>query len=172
MSHSKVQNENSINIISIRSDHEGEFENENIQQFCEERGTFHNFSYPRTYKKNGVVERNKLISSILNDFNFPKFFYTEVTYTKKTAYELWKGRKSNILYFHLSDMNTKENLGKFDPKLNKGTFLGYLNASTPLVLEDASFKEYLVLLVSPKPSKVCLRSFKGKCAWEASKPST
>ncbi|RDY11400.1 hypothetical protein CR513_03959, partial [Mucuna pruriens] len=43
---------------------------------------------------------------------------------KKTLYELWKGRQPNISYFHLFGcecfiLNTKDNLGKFDPKSNK-----------------------------------------------------
>nr|KYP60209.1 Retrovirus-related Pol polyprotein from transposon TNT 1-94 [Cajanus cajan] len=38
----RIQNE------SIRSDHGGEFENEQFQDFCEENGIKHNFSTPRT----------------------------------------------------------------------------------------------------------------------------
>ncbi|RDX74664.1 hypothetical protein CR513_45562, partial [Mucuna pruriens] len=53
----RIQNEKGINITSIRSDHGGEFENENCQQFCEELGIHHNFSCPRTPQQNGVMER-------------------------------------------------------------------------------------------------------------------
>ena len=44
---------------------------------------------------------------------------------KKTPYELWKGRKSNISYFHTFGCtcyvlnNCKDNLGKFDSKSDK-----------------------------------------------------
>ena len=53
---------------------------------------------------------------------------------KKTPYELWKGRKPNISYFHIfrSDcfiLNTKDNLSKFDPKSDPGIFLGYSSVS-------------------------------------------
>ena len=39
-----VQNEKELKTIKIRSDHGGEFENEN---FCEENGFEHHFSFPR-----------------------------------------------------------------------------------------------------------------------------
>ena len=49
---------------------------------------------------------------------------------KKTPYELWKGRKSNISYFHIFGseyfiLNTKDKLLKFDPSV----FLGYSSMS-------------------------------------------
>ncbi|KAH9671200.1 hypothetical protein KPL70_017266 [Citrus sinensis] len=52
----------------------------------------------------------------------------------KTPYELWKDRKSNIGYFKVFGckcfvLNTKDNLGKFDPKSDVGIFLGYSNSS-------------------------------------------
>ncbi|KAH9751651.1 Integrase catalytic domain-containing protein [Citrus sinensis] len=52
----------------------------------------------------------------------------------KTPYELWKDRKPNIGYFKVFGckcfvLNTKDNLGKFDPKSYVGIFLGYLNSS-------------------------------------------
>ena len=44
---------------------------------------------------------------------------------KKTPHELWKGRKSNISYFHIFGfecyiLNTKDKLSKFDPKSDPG----------------------------------------------------
>ncbi|KAH9780087.1 Integrase catalytic domain-containing protein [Citrus sinensis] len=52
----------------------------------------------------------------------------------KTPYELWKDRKPNIGYFKVFGckcfvLNTKDNLGKFDPKSDVGIFLGYSNSS-------------------------------------------
>jgi len=51
-----------------------------------------------------------------------------------TLYELWKYRKPNISYCKAFGckcyiLNTKDNLGKFDPKFDVGIFLGYLNTS-------------------------------------------
>ncbi|RDX93739.1 hypothetical protein CR513_23956, partial [Mucuna pruriens] len=51
-----VQNEKGINIASIRSDHGGEFEYENIQKLYEEHDILYDFSYPRTPQQNGVVK--------------------------------------------------------------------------------------------------------------------
>jgi len=36
-----IQNEKGLNIVSIRSDHEGEFQNESFENFCEENGIHH-----------------------------------------------------------------------------------------------------------------------------------
>ncbi|CAL9098094.1 unnamed protein product, partial [Musa textilis] len=44
-------------ISSIRSDHGGEFQNHDFQNFCEINGYNHNISTPRNPQQNGVVER-------------------------------------------------------------------------------------------------------------------
>ena len=54
--------------------------------------------------------------------------------TKMTPYEIWKGKKPNVGYFHIFGstcyiLNDHENLGKFDSKSNVGVFLGYFNNS-------------------------------------------
>ncbi|GAV75940.1 hypothetical protein CFOL_v3_19416, partial [Cephalotus follicularis] len=81
--------------------------------------------------------------------SLPKYFWAEAVNTacwvlnritirpilKKTLYELWRGRKPNISYFHtfrcrcFVHNNDKENLGKFDVKADEGIFLGYSNSS-------------------------------------------
>ena len=50
--------------------------------------------------------------------------------THKTAYELWKGKKPNLSYFHVFGctcyiLNDREHLSKFQAKSDKGIFLGY-----------------------------------------------
>ena len=52
-----VQNEKSISIISIRTDHGGEFECKPFEEFCDKHGVSQNFSASRTSQQNGVVER-------------------------------------------------------------------------------------------------------------------
>src|ERR1044072_9095644 len=52
-----VQNEKSLKIVYIRSDHGGEFQNDDFELFCDEYGINHNFSAPRTPQQNGVVEK-------------------------------------------------------------------------------------------------------------------
>jgi len=114
-----VQNEKRVCITSIRSDHGGEFENDNFQLFCEEDGMLHNFSTPRTSQWNRVVERKnislqEMVKTMLNDNSTVKHFWAEavnITYylqnkiyirpiLEKAPYELWKGCKPNISYFH------------------------------------------------------------------------
>ena len=55
----KVQNQKVLAIVTIRSDHRGEFENEAFHSFCLEHGIDHTFSTPRTPQLNCVVERKK-----------------------------------------------------------------------------------------------------------------
>ncbi|GJZ64946.1 retrovirus-related pol polyprotein from transposon TNT 1-94 [Tanacetum coccineum] len=55
----KIQNQLGCSIVSIRTDHDREFDNEvQFGEFCNANGIIHNFSAPRTPQSNGVVERN------------------------------------------------------------------------------------------------------------------
>ena len=52
--------------------------------------------------------------------------------TKKTLYELWKGKKPNVSYFHIFGstcyiFSYREYLGKLDSKSDIGIFLSYTN---------------------------------------------
>jgi len=54
--------------------------------------------------------------------------------TKKTPYELWKGRKPNVKYFKFFGstffiLKDGENVVKFDSRSNEGIFLGYSSTS-------------------------------------------
>ncbi|KAH9680653.1 Integrase catalytic domain-containing protein [Citrus sinensis] len=149
----KVQNEKCYSISCIRSDHGGEFENHAFENFCNDFGIEHQFSTPRTPQQNGVVERKnrsiqEMARTMLNENSLPKYFWAEAVNAacyvlnrvlirpnlNKTPYELWKDRKPNIGYFKVFGckcfvLNTKDNLGKFDPKSDVGIFLGYSNSS-------------------------------------------
>lgn len=79
------------------------------------------------------------------EHNIPDYFWAEAVNTachilnrclirpilKKTPYELWKVKKTNISYFHpfgykyFIQNNGKNNLEKFDPQNNEGIYLGY-----------------------------------------------
>ena len=57
----------------------------------------------------------------------------------KTPYELWKGGKQNVSYFHIFGctyyiLNNKDNLWKFDEKSDKAIFLGYSLSSKAYVI--------------------------------------
>ena len=101
-----------LKIISIRSDHGGEFENNEFEIFCDEYGIEHNFSAPRTPQQNVVVERKnraleEIARTLLNDTPLPQYFWAEVVNTtcyimnralirpilKKTPYELFNNKK-------------------------------------------------------------------------------
>ncbi|KAH9649048.1 Integrase catalytic domain-containing protein [Citrus sinensis] len=149
----KLQNEKGYGIVCIRSDHGGEFENHAFESFCNNLGIEHQFSSPRTPQQNRVVERKnrsiqEMARTMLNENVLPKYFWAEAVNTacyvlnrvlirpnfNKTPYELWKDRKPNIGYFKVFGckcfvLNTKDNLGKFDPKSDVGIFLGYSNSS-------------------------------------------
>ena len=56
-----IQNKLECSIVSIRTDHGREFDNEvQFGKFCDENGISHNFSAPRTPQSNGVVERKNM----------------------------------------------------------------------------------------------------------------
>ncbi|KAH9679892.1 Integrase catalytic domain-containing protein [Citrus sinensis] len=106
-----------------------------------------------TPQQNGVVERKnmsiqEMARTMLNENVLPKYFWAKAVNTacyvlnqvlirphlNKTPYELWKDRKLNIGYFKVFGckcfiLNTKDNLGKFDPKSDIGIFLEYSNSS-------------------------------------------
>jgi transposase InsO family protein len=50
-----VQSEKEMKILKIRSDHDGEFENESFESFCEKHQIIHEFSSPITPQQNVVV---------------------------------------------------------------------------------------------------------------------
>ena len=89
-----------------------------------------------------------MAKTMLNENNLPKYFWAEAVNTscyvlnrillrpilKKTPYELCKNKKPNIGYFKVFGckcfiLNIKDNLGKFDAKLDVKIFLGYLTSS-------------------------------------------
>jgi len=74
-----LENEKGSKIVSLRSDHCGEFQNENFEHFCEKHDIKHNFLAPRTPEQNGVVERKnksleELAKTMLNETSLPKYF--------------------------------------------------------------------------------------------------
>jgi len=149
-----LENEKSSKIVSIRSDHGGEFQNEKFEHFCEKHGINHILSAPRTQQQNGVVERKnrsleKLARTMLNENSLPKYFWADAVNTasyvlnrvlirpiyKKTPYKLFQGRRpilSHLKVFRCKCFilnNGKKSLGKFDAKANEGVFLGYATQS-------------------------------------------
>ncbi|KAK2367599.1 hypothetical protein QL285_080866 [Trifolium repens] len=144
----RLQREKDSSIIRIRSDHGKEFQNSRFAEFCSTR-IAHEFSSPITPQQNGVVERkNRTIQEaarvMLHAKKLPYYFWAEAMNTacyvhnrvtlsagtSTTLYEIWKGRKSNVKYFHVFRskcyiLADREQRRKLDPKSDEGIFLGY-----------------------------------------------
>ncbi|KAK0583521.1 hypothetical protein LWI29_037786 [Acer saccharum] len=170
----KLQNEMNSNIRSIkriRSDHGREFENASFESYCDSLGISHEFSAPRTPQQNGVVERkNRVLQEMarvmLLSNNVPRNLWAEAINTacyignrvflrpgtRNTSYELWKGKRPNVSYFHTFGskcyiLNDRDQLGKFDAKSDEGIFIGYalnsrayrvFNLKTRTVMESSN----------------------------------
>ena len=58
INHIKIVNNNpTLQVRRIRSDHGTEFKNSVMSKFCKDKGIIHEFSGPRTFQKNGAMER-------------------------------------------------------------------------------------------------------------------
>ncbi|GJR87769.1 retrovirus-related pol polyprotein from transposon TNT 1-94 [Tanacetum coccineum] len=145
-----IQNKLGCTIVSIRTDHGREFDNDvQFGEFCNANGITHNFSAPRTPQSNGVVERKnrtlqEMIRTMLNEQSLPQMLWCNAvdnsTYIlnrilirailEKKPYELLRGRKHTLDYFRVFKskcfiLNTKDYITKFDPKSYECVFLGY-----------------------------------------------
>ena len=145
----KIQVEKNDRVVRLRSDHGKEFENTLFDDFCAANGISHEFSAPITPQHNGVVERkNRVIQEMarvmLYSKDVPKNLWAEAVSTAcyiinrvylrpgthQTPYEIWKGKKPSINYFHVFGskcfiLRDRQHLGKFDSKSEKGIFVGY-----------------------------------------------
>ncbi|GJT86121.1 retrovirus-related pol polyprotein from transposon TNT 1-94 [Tanacetum coccineum] len=147
----KIQNQLGCTIVSIRTDHGREFDNEvQFGEFCDANGITHNISrHPRTPQSNGVVERKnrtlkEMSRTMLNEQSLPQKFWCNAADTStyilnrilirtilgKTLYEISRGRKPTLDYFRVFGskcfiLNTKDYLTKFNPKSYEGVFPGY-----------------------------------------------
>ncbi|GJV25047.1 retrovirus-related pol polyprotein from transposon TNT 1-94 [Tanacetum coccineum] len=111
----KIQNQQGCSIVSIRTDHGREFDNEvQFGEFCIANGITHNFLAPRTPQSNGVVKRKnrtlqEMSRTMLNEQSLPQTFWCNAvdisTYILnriliraiigKTPYELLRGYSQN-----------------------------------------------------------------------------
>ncbi|KAJ9560205.1 hypothetical protein OSB04_005365 [Centaurea solstitialis] len=149
----RMEKYNQITVRSIRSDHGTEFKNSVLDEFLVSKGISQNFSSVLNPLQNGVAERRKhtLIEaarSMLIEAHLPIQFWAEAVNTacytqnrslivkrfKKTSYELIRGRKPNIEYFHIFGCNCyikndRDALGKFDAIADDGFLVGYSTIS-------------------------------------------
>nr|GEU97341.1 retrovirus-related Pol polyprotein from transposon TNT 1-94 [Tanacetum cinerariifolium] len=179
----KIQNQLECTIVSIRTDHGREFDNEvRFGEFCNANGITHNFSAPRTPQSNGTVKiknmtLQEMSRTMLNEQSLPQKFCCNVVDTStyiinrilirailgKTPYELLKGRKPTLNYFRVFGskcfiLTTKYYLTKFDPKSYECAFLGYSQNSKAYIILNKHTKKIEESLnvtfdETPPPSK-------------------
>ncbi|GKA88564.1 retrovirus-related pol polyprotein from transposon TNT 1-94 [Tanacetum coccineum] len=116
-------------------------------------------------QQNGVVERRnrtlvEAARKMLIFSKLPEFLWAEAISTacftqncslvhtryNKTPYELIKGRKPNVQYFHVFSSlcyptNDRDDLGKMKPKADIGIFVGYSESSRGFRVYNHSSKE-------------------------------
>ncbi|WVZ93354.1 hypothetical protein U9M48_039341, partial [Paspalum notatum var. saurae] len=149
----RAQNEFNISIVKIKSGNGREFDNTNIEEYCDEVGIKHEFSATYTPQQNGVVERKNrtlitLARSMLDEYGTNEKFWAEAINTAcyasnrlyphclldKTPYELLNGRKPNISYFRVFGCKCyiykkRQRLGKFQRHCDIGYLFGYSSKS-------------------------------------------
>ena len=124
-----------------------------MESFCTRSGLSQEFSAPITPQQNGVVERKNMViqemaRAMLHNKDMARNLWGEAINTtchtvnrvyfrpgtKKTPYELWKGRKPNVKYIRIFRstcfiLKDRENVRKFDSRSDEGIFLGYSSIS-------------------------------------------
>ncbi|GJS78251.1 retrovirus-related pol polyprotein from transposon TNT 1-94 [Tanacetum coccineum] len=149
----QVQQNLKAQILTIRTDNGTEFKNEKLRSFYAKLGIVHKNSIARTPQQNGFVERRNRIlveaaRTMLIFSKAPEFLWAEAIATacftqnrsiihtqhNKTPYELIRGRKPNVQYFHVFGSlcyptNDRDDLGKMKPKADIGIFIGYSESS-------------------------------------------
>ncbi|GJR15174.1 retrovirus-related pol polyprotein from transposon TNT 1-94 [Tanacetum coccineum] len=138
-------------VCKIRTDNGTEFKNATLKAHYEKLGIMQQFSTARMPQQNGVVERRnrtlvEATRTMLIFSRLPEFLWAEAVATacftqnrsiihtrhNKTPYELLRGRKPNVEYFHVFGSlcyptNDRDDLGKMKPKADIGVFIETMN---------------------------------------------
>ncbi|KAA0035514.1 gag-pol polyprotein [Cucumis melo var. makuwa] len=114
-----LQGEKGQKIIRIRSDHGKEFDNEDLNNFCQPKGIHHEFTAPITPQQNGVVERKNrtlqvMARVMIHAKNLPLNFWIEAVHTACHIHNRVTTRFADRKYHQ-----------KGDVKSDQGIFLGY-----------------------------------------------
>ena len=126
-----------MKLKNIRSDNGKEFDNTNIEAYCDEVGNKHEVSATYTPQQNGVVERKNrtlitLARTMFDEYNTLKALWAEAISTAcyaskhlflqkflgKTPYELLNGKKPDVSFFRVFGCKCyiykkRQHLGKF-----------------------------------------------------------
>ncbi|GJW73415.1 retrovirus-related pol polyprotein from transposon TNT 1-94 [Tanacetum coccineum] len=125
----QIQRNMQTQILKVRSDNGTEFKNEKLRQFYEKLGIIHHTSMARAPRQNEFLWGEAIATACFTQNRF-------IVHTRynKTPYELIKGRKPNVQYFHVFrslcyPTNDRDDLGKMTPKADIGIFIGYSETS-------------------------------------------
>jgi transposase InsO family protein len=113
-----VENQMDSKIKFLRYDNGGDFTSKEFMEYCDRHGIKRKFYVARTPQQNGVVEtKNKIVQemarTMIMDSKLKDIFWTQEVHTtihiqnrvilrnntKKTPFELWKGRLANVKHF-------------------------------------------------------------------------
>ncbi|KAK1616242.1 hypothetical protein QYE76_021759 [Lolium multiflorum] len=160
----KVQREQNLLIMAIRSDNGSEFKNYTLNDFLSDEGIRHQYSAAYTPQQNGVAERKNqtlldMARSMMAEYKSRYNFWAEAISTachssnrlylrkglNKTPYEILTGNKPNISYFKVFGCKCfykikGVRLSKFAPKALEGIFVGYGAESHTYRVFDISSK--------------------------------
>ena len=142
-----------MKLKKIRSDNGKEFDNTNIEAYCDEVGIKHEVSATYTPQQNGVVERKNqtlitLARTMLDEYNTPEALWVEAINTAcyasnllflqkflgKTPYELLNGKKPDVSFFRVFSCKgyiykKRQHLRKFQRRCDIGFLVGYSSKS-------------------------------------------
>ena len=148
-----VQREQNRRIVKIRSYHDKEFESAKFSEFCAFRGISYKIFSSISSKHDDMFElKMRTVSestrAMLHAKNLPYLFWAEAMNTAcyvynrvslrvgttTTLYELWKGMRPTVKYFHIFGskcyvLADKEQNGKINHVSDEGIFLGYSSSS-------------------------------------------
>lgn len=137
----------------VRSDNGGEFVNKNFDDFFKSKGIVHQRTVAYNPQSNGVAERmNRSLldktRTMLIDADLPEQFWAEAIVTatflknliptkangERTPIEIWEGRKPTVSFLKVFGCVAyyyipKQIRSKFQPKAEKGIFIGYSKES-------------------------------------------
>jgi transposase InsO family protein len=149
----RAQNEFEVKIKKIRSDNGKEFDNTNIEAYCDEIGIKHEVLSTYTPQQNGIVERKNqtlitLTRTMLDEYNTSEKLWAEAINTAcyasnrlflqkflgKTLYELLNGKKPDVSFFwefscKCCIYKKRQHLGKFQRHCDVGFLVGYSSKS-------------------------------------------
>ncbi|GKE25219.1 putative ribonuclease H-like domain-containing protein, partial [Tanacetum coccineum] len=138
-----------VHVRRIRADNGTEFVNQTLHEYYEKVGISHETSVARSPQQNVAVERRnrtliEAAHTMLIYAKAPLFLRAEAVATacytqnhsivrlrhRKTPYELLHEKLPDLSFFHVFgalyySINDSENLGKLQPKVDIGIFIGY-----------------------------------------------